>query len=927
MFYKGRMVLDDPNRSSVEMRFGLRRVFGPTPLPLWQKAVWFFAAYFVCAELSNRLSLQSNPFETFWLPAGLYLAVLLLNERRNWPWLVLAAFPANLLFDLLHRTRPVLILVFFGINSLQAVLGAWLVQRFVTRRSPLATLSEFIGLLGFSAVLSAMLVAAIGSAVLVAARLGRPFMESWKVWWGSNAMAILLLTPFILAWFSRAGRTRRDFRSPKKIVEAALLFPGLGVYVWYLLVWDQGVMSVNRIWAILFLLWAGLRFGVRGATAASLLLSLSLTFFPAHFFRGLTPGQIQSGEYVFVMQMALAMGTLVALIPAVVLGERDRSLTRLGESEERFRHLTQAAFEGITISEQGRILDMNDQGLKMFGYGRDEMVGKAIVDLVAPESQALVEEAVRTGREVVYEHRLLRKDGSLFYAEAQAKMVRVGKRTLRMTALRDITERKQAEQALRESEEKYAKAFRNSPDAVTITRMADGQIIEANEGFRRIFGHAPAEAVGRTTLELRVWGNPGDRDRALRELQQAGFVRDWELPFRTREGKPGVGLFSAEKIEIRGEPCLVTVVRDITERKQAEAALRASEESLRATIEYTPYVAVQWFDARGGITFWNLASETIYGWTAAEAMGKTLGQLILAPAEQAVFEKALKQIALDGKPIGPMEFPFRHRSGSGGVVLSTIFRIPAPDAEPRFVCMDVDMSERKRAELARADAVLREQQARAEYTLQLIASQEAERTRIAAELHDSLGQNLLLIKNRAQLALAGKKLPADWRGQFENISQLASRSIDEARQISHDLHPHQLDHLGLTSALEAMLDSAAASSAIVFERKLDNVDGLFSKDAAMNLYRVVQESLNNILKHSRARQAGIRLERDVHEVQLNITDDGCGYPAGGPANGGKGLGLKNIAERVRILGGKLKIDSSPGKGTRLEVIIPMASDE
>ena len=124
MFYKGRMVLDDPNRSSVEMRFGLRRVFGPTPLPLWQKAVWFFAAYFVCAELSNRLSLQSNPFETFWLPAGLYLAVLLLNERRNWPWLVLAAFPANLLFDLLHRTRPVLILVFFGINSLQAVLGA-----------------------------------------------------------------------------------------------------------------------------------------------------------------------------------------------------------------------------------------------------------------------------------------------------------------------------------------------------------------------------------------------------------------------------------------------------------------------------------------------------------------------------------------------------------------------------------------------------------------------------------------------------------------------------------------------------------------------------------------------------------------------------------------------------------------------------------
>ena len=405
-------------------------------------------------------------------------------------------------------------------------------------------------------------------------------------------------------------------------------------------------------------------------------------------------------------------------------------------------------------------------------------------------------QAVREGREADYEHRLLRKDGSSFDAEARAKMLQVGRRTLRMTALRDITERKQAEAALRESEEKYSKAFRNSPDAVTITRLADRRIIEANEGFRRVFGYAPEAAIGRTSLELQLWGNPADRDRALQELQQTGFVRDWELPFRTREGKTGVGLLSAEKIEIQGEPCLITVVRDITERKQAEAE--------------------------------------------------------------------------------------------------------------------------------RAEAVVREHLARAEYTLQLIASQEAERARIAAELHDSLGQNLLLIKNRAQLALAGKNPPADLREHIESISQLASQSIAEARQISHDLHPHQLDHLGLTRALEAMIDGAAESSGMVFQRKLDNVDGLFPKDAAMNLYRVVQESLNNILKHSRARKARIHLERDVHEVQLHIEDDGCGFKIAGPVNGGKGLGLKNIAERVRILGGKLKVESQPGKGTRIKVSIPVA---
>jgi len=260
-------------------------------------------------------------------------------------------------------------------------------------------------------------------------------------------------------------------------------------------------------------------------------------------------------------------------------------------------------------------------------------------------------------------------------------------------------------------------------------------------------------------------------------------------------------------------------------------------------------------------------------------------------------------------------------------VLSTVFRIPGPTGEMRFVCMDVDLTDRKAAEAERTEAVLREQQARAEYTLQLIASQEAERARIAGELHDSLGQNLLLIKNRAQLALAGKKMPANAREQLESISELASQSIAEARQISHDLHPHQLDHLGLTRALQAMIDTAAGSSGMVFGHQLDNVDALFPKDAAMNLYRVVQECLNNILKHSRARQVRLRLERDVHEVQLHIEDDGCGFKTTEPVTAGKGMGLKNIVERVRILGGKLKLDSQLGQGTRLNVTIPIADGE
>ena len=275
-------------------------IFRRIPFPLWQRALLFSVAYFVFAEAGGFLSVRDSSYVSFWLPAGLYVSVLLLNERRAWPWLVLAAFPANLLFDLFHGTKLGAILLFYCANTIQAVTGAWLVSRFVAERPTLATLTELVGLLGFAALLSPLLGGALGAATLSITGLSHSFEQSFKVWWGSNAMAILLLAPFILTWFSKPHSTHRHFGSPKKrLLEAALLLSALIALTGHLLVGNSGIMGPYKFQLLLPLLWAGLRFGPRGAAAANLMVALLMSFFITQFSTALTLDQISSEEYIY----------------------------------------------------------------------------------------------------------------------------------------------------------------------------------------------------------------------------------------------------------------------------------------------------------------------------------------------------------------------------------------------------------------------------------------------------------------------------------------------------------------------------------------------------------------------------------------------------------------------------------------------------
>jgi signal transduction histidine kinase len=216
----------------------------------------------------------------------------------------------------------------------------------------------------------------------------------------------------------------------------------------------------------------------------------------------------------------------------------------------------------------------------------------------------------------------------------------------------------------------------------------------------------------------------------------------------------------------------------------------------------------------------------------------------------------------------------------------------------------------------RVSLLERERAAQTAFAQKLISAQEQERKRIAGELHDGLGQNLLVIKNWSLLA---QKKPEN-AAIIEEISGTASATIEEVRRIAYNLRPYQIDEIGLTRALEGMLKRLATTTNISLKWRIDNIDGVFANENEINLFRIVQESLNNVIKHSLATAAEIQIERGENYVSLRIEDDGRGF-APENLNGKRGLGLTGIEERARMIGGAALIQSIEGKGTIVSIKI------
>jgi signal transduction histidine kinase len=211
------------------------------------------------------------------------------------------------------------------------------------------------------------------------------------------------------------------------------------------------------------------------------------------------------------------------------------------------------------------------------------------------------------------------------------------------------------------------------------------------------------------------------------------------------------------------------------------------------------------------------------------------------------------------------------------------------------------------------------------FSRRLIESQEVERKRMAAELHDSLGQTLLVLNNYAGMALNELANPEKLRARLGKIRDSAAGCIEEVRGIARALRPYQLDRFGLTKTLEDIADTLAETARLEVVAEIDNVDGLFSPPAEISIYRVAQEWLNNVIKHAQASKARLMLRRENSGLHLILEDNGVGFDydaAMARRDEKQSFGLVNLRERVRLLGGTIEFDTAVGRGTRLTLQIP-----
>lgn len=573
----------------------------------------------------------------------------------------------------------------------------------------------------------------------------------------------------------------------------------------------------------------------------------------------------------------------------------------------------------VSMDCDGVVVSWNRGAERMFGVVSAEIVGQSILTIVPLELQddeRRILRKIQSGEAIErYETTRQTKEGNFITVSVTVSPVRdgLGRIVGCSEIARDVTDRKRVDEELKKSEEMFSKAFRHSPLAITLSNLKTNKYIDVNDTYVQLTGYGRDEVIGRTPLDLGLWVRPLDREEITKRLLAQGIVRDVEYQFRAKGGKVLVGLASAEVIEVQGEQCMLAVVADITDRVQAQQALAESERRFRLMADSAP--VLMWMAGADKLcTDFNKEWLRFTGRTLEEELGMGWVQSVHPEDRESCVR--VHASSFEVKRQFTVEYRLRRHDGCYRSIIDRgVPRFLEDGGFAGYVGCCIDVTDEKEAK-----AIQRELSGR------LLHAQEEERARIARELHDDINQRLALLANGLQQLQHDMSKPDDpgKNNQLRDLRQLTGEIANDIQHLSHQLHPSKLRLLGLPGAVRGLCQEFSKVQKIEVDCIVQNSAMDLDETISLSLYRVIQEALRNVAKHSRAHHVKVELSARANSVHLRISDDGVGFNCHGIGSN-HGLGLVSMRERLRLAGGEMSIWSRPSLGTQIEAVVPIAS--
>jgi PAS domain S-box-containing protein len=641
------------------------------------------------------------------------------------------------------------------------------------------------------------------------------------------------------------------------------------------------------------------------------------------------PGSIAKWEIARGEAVRDANGQILGLRGTVQdITARKEAEKALRQSEERIRLAMQAS---KSVGWEWDLKSGQDSWFgdlrSVFGISADTFVGRTddFFHYVYQEDRQMVAKAVAHARQsrtpYAAEFRIVRLDGAMRWVEATGKFYygADGEPDRMLGMASDVTERKWAEVALRESDQRLRLAVQAGRMYAFEWDVATDVIVRSKESVP-ILNWKDAERDTGREFHARIHAD----DRVLYDAMEAKLTPEdpnYQMSFRALapDGTviwledTGRAYFDAEGKMVR----VVGMVADITDRKRAEQAMRESEDKLRLLLDSTAE-AIYGIDLQHRCTFCNPACLRTLGYEGVdEVLGKNMHDLLHhSRADGAVFpadECRIHRTMHSGVGLHVEDEVFWRANGTSFPAEYWSYPQRRGGEVVGAVVTFIDITERKLAEAALATVSRR-----------LIEAQEQERARIGRELHDDVGQRLALLAVELRQLQDGSVTLTEVRRRAGELHKQASAIAADIQSLSHELHSAKLQYLGIASAMRGFCQEFSQQQRVEVEFNFRDLPAPLSADISLCLFRVLQEALHNSAKHSGARHFEVRLWGATDEVHLTVKDSGAGFDLETAKMSG-GLGLISMQERLKLANGTLSIESLFNRGTTIHACIPLGS--